>query len=92
MCEQYNGWKNFPTWAAHQWLIRDTGIHNHCQTVVREARERDVPRGHVADTLKRLLEGRSPLTQTETVYAHLLNWAIAQIDWLEIADAFLEDN
>ena len=40
---------------------------------------------------KQLVEGGNPLTVTGTLYSDLLNAAISEIDWHELADAFLEE-
>ncbi len=45
----------------------------------------------LADRLKQFVEGGSPLNETGTLYSDLLNSAMYEIDWHEVADAFLEE-
>ena len=45
----------------------------------------------LADRLKMYVEDGSPLTDTANLYSDLLDAAISEIDWHDIADAFLEE-
>lgn len=101
--ETYNGWKNYPTWCVNLWLSNDEGLYRTASLTVGDAkRHGDPPRVYLADMLKEMvLEIRVGVDNgyggSETVegltgfHADLLGYALDQVDWFEIADAWLED-
>jgi hypothetical protein len=100
----YNGWANYETWVYKLWMDNDYGFYQHVQAVTREtwqaASETPDPlsigndasataRASLADLLKEEAEENAP--ELSGAYADLLNAAIGEIDWFEIADSLLED-
>jgi len=96
--QTYNGWKNYPTWNINLWLSNDEGIYEATMEIVQAAVwERGTwngsPRIAVADALKDWVrEELAPDTSKDgwLVFSDLLGYALDQVDWLEIADAWIE--
>ncbi len=101
----YQGWKNYETWAVHLWLTGDQATDRHCCGLARQAlqsaphcgqvRSRiwaadDAPRFLLADAFKEFIDSRNPLRENASVYSDLLGSALYEVDWYEVADAFLE--
>lgn len=89
-----NGWKNYATWVVNVWLDNDAGAYEYWQEQARTCLEdedfdRDMARRTLADLLKYEHEGNAP--EAVGVYADLLNSALADVDWYEIADHYLSD-
>ena len=101
----YNGWKNYETWCVHLWLSNDEGTYNFCRARARQARrdardcrqvreriwERpEAAKFLLADALKEHVEEQSPLADQPSMFSDLLTAAFGEVDWHEVADAFLE--
>ena len=102
---EYNGWTNYETWNVYLWLSNEEGSYTWARELVREAhqqpREEWVPdcisdhdrgRHRAAEALKdavtELEEGR---VTTASMASDLLGAAFSEVDWAEVADAFLEE-
>lgn len=88
----YNGWTNYETWCVNLWLSNDEGSYHYWrQEAGRHWKEdREDARGNFAWQLKNELEEASPLKEA-SLFSDLLNTALSEVDWYEVADAFLED-
>lgn len=90
--ETYNGWKNYPTWCVNLWLSNDEGLYN--ETLDRIARipvEMDAGlRVDVADTIRAFVVDELAPDLGASFAADLLGYALDSVDWLEIADVWLE--
>jgi len=84
----YNGWANYETWAVKLWLDNDEGLYN-MQREMAEAVNRD--KYELARAVKDFIEENNPLADTADLYTDLLNAAIGEADYYEIAEAILED-
>ena len=88
------------------WLSNEEGTYRHCRNLARDAanaaedssRVRDgiwtieeVTRFLLADALKELLDELNPITAQASVFSDLITAALSDVDWHEIADAFLEE-
>lgn len=96
MSGSYNGWSNYPTWAVNLWLANDEGLSNATRTLVSETLdevgdEHDRARGSVADALKRWVRDDLAPDLGATFAADLLGYALDEVDWYELAQAWLED-
>src|SRR5712691_3193570 len=102
----YNGWSNYETWCVNLWLSNDEGTYRHCRSLARDAanaaedssRVRDgiwtieeATRFLFADALKELLDELNPITAQASVFSDLITAALSDVNWHEIADAFLEE-
>lgn len=83
----YNGWKNRETWLVNLWLTNDRETYITIYDLVHSS-EADYL---AADRIKDYLDEMNPLEETASVYVDLLNTALSRVDWLEVAQAFLED-
>lgn len=101
----YQGWKNHPTWAVHLWLTGSQESDLRCLSLAADAihlaprcgqvregtwRIEEAPRLLLADQLKELVDSRNPLGDEGSLYSDLLGSALYQVDWIEVAEAFLE--
>ncbi len=103
--KKYNGWKNYETWCVHLWLTNEEATYWYWRDAARQNR-REAPscanvtggiwsveqatRFNLADQLRSELEEASPL-EAASMFSDLLTAALSEVDWHEIADAFLED-
>ncbi|MBI5761449.1 MAG: hypothetical protein HZA46_23310 [Planctomycetales bacterium] len=102
----YNGWSNYETWCVHVHLTNDEPNYNCCRRLAAEAQdaagdcpqvvrriwtEQEATRFLLAETLKRWVEDGNPLRSTPSHYADLLQAAIDEVDWDELANAFLDE-
>lgn len=100
MDSKYNGWRNYETWLANLWLNNDQGTYWFWCEEARDAwryaattdylTRQQSARRELAKRLQNEIEENSPCPEAG-LYSDLLNSAISEIDWYEVADAFLED-
>lgn len=102
----YNGWKNYETWVVKLWLDNEEPSWRYWEertkTVCTEAEDREfwTAEKDAAIQLSKELEdtideGMPEELQRQvdgTFYADLLNAALSEVDWREIADAMIEDH
>ncbi len=103
--ESYNGWTNYETWAVHLWLTNEQGSYFYWQEQARSHIE-DAPgsqqvRGGIwteeqaarfglADQFREELEDGQPI-QGASVYSDLLSSVLDDVNWSEIAQAFIDE-
>ena len=94
--ETYNGWKNYPTWAVNLWLSNDEGLYNEAREIAEQNRQQQTPdnphwgRAVCADQFKEWVTNDLAPNLGASFAADLLGYALDQVDWFEIADAWLE--
>jgi len=96
----YNGWKNYPTWCVNLWLSNDEPLYREALERVRCCSDDlEVPsyftqeealRFSVADTFKDWVTDELAPDLGASFAADLLGYALGEVDWHEIADAWLE--
>lgn len=101
----YNGWSNYETWAVHLWMSNEEGIYRYWRDEARRCRAEakkcpkvaeglwavDVAeREELASLMRDDVEQASPLVEA-SLFSDLLNAALSEVDWREIAEAFLEE-
>ncbi|MFO0888321.1 MAG: DUF6573 family protein [Isosphaeraceae bacterium] len=88
--ETYNGWTNYETWAVKLWLDNEPTSYHHWTERARSWKAEEDACGF-AEELKEAVQDGNPLAEAASVYADLLSAAISDVDWLEIAESYLDD-
>lgn len=90
--EGYQGWSNYETWVVKLWIDNEEESYNYWQERAKELiRER---REHlISDELK---EGHEEAVEDAGiaeagVFTDLLNSALGEVNWYEIAQSILEE-
>ena len=103
MTEQktYNGWTNYETWAVALWIDNEEGSYNYWREVCQELLDnstcetleerRSDAASDVAQRLKDEIEEGNPLSGKASLYSDLLQAAISETNWYEIAKNWLDD-
>jgi hypothetical protein len=95
----YSGWSNYETWAVKLWLDNDEGSYTYMAERAAEVLADNTDDGKVdddgfkrdfADYLKGYHEEEAP-DLSGSVFSDLLNAALSEVDWYEIAAAYLEE-
>ena len=93
----YNGWKNYPTWAVNLWLSNDEGLYETALDIARQVKGdpqenltrrlalADAYKDWVRDEVVPEIEGHDLSFAVD-----LAGYALACVDWVEIADAWIE--
>ena len=99
--DTYNGWKNYPTWAVNLWLSNDEGLYNEALWRAERVLGEPSPRSEywtleeshrftLAEILAGWVENDLSPDLGASFSADLLGYALSQVDWDEIATAWLE--
>lgn len=101
-----NGWTNYETWATALWLDNEQATQDYWRERARECREEapassqveesiwtidQAARFTLADALKEEVSEGTPVTAEASLYADLLEAALQQVNWHEIAEHYLTD-
>lgn len=101
----YNGWSNYETWLVSLWLNNEqtsytywrdqAGQHHQDAATCGQVRDgiwnvSEAAVFNLADQIKSETEANSPLTEP-SLYNDLLQAAMNEVDWHEVAEDFLED-
>jgi hypothetical protein len=88
----YNGWTNYETWCVNLWIGNDQGSEEQARELTLDAVKRhgkdDAP-WHLADEFKGWITDEAP-DLGATLYADLLGAALSEVDWVEIAEGYLD--
>ena len=91
--QTYNGWKNYPTWNVNLWLSNEEPLYRAALIAARtvEGDETISRRLALADHYKAWVRDELAPDLGSSFAADLLGYALDEVDWLEIADSWLED-
>lgn len=95
--KEYNGWTNYETWVVKLWVDNDEGSNNYWAEQADECLEQATRRhfdaseatGLLADAIKEQHE--TALPDVQGFAADLLNAAMSEVNWYEIAESLLND-
>jgi hypothetical protein len=87
--ERYNGWENYETWIVKLWIDRKESWYDHWRVRAEELKEEG---GDImlllSEELKYAFDDGDPLKE-EGVFTDLLNSALSEVNWDEIAGSIL---
>jgi hypothetical protein len=104
--KKYNGWTNYETWNVKLWMDNDEGSYHYWQEATQEAFDqanqlkedgeleayftvKEKAALILSDQIKEVHEENTPTVTG--VYADLLNAALSEVDWHEIATSLLDE-
>ena len=82
--ERYQGWANYETWAVALWINNEQSSQTQATEIASQADSED----NAAEGLRRWVEGMNPLADQGTLFSQLLNAALSEVDWYDVAAAF----
>ncbi len=99
----YNGWTNYETWCVNLWFTNDESTDRHWRDLAydslvdafQEADEsyddsvKNEAINELADAMKQLVDEDAP--EVTGMYADMMNSALSEVDWYEIAEHFVND-
>lgn len=99
------GSANYETWCFQRWLTTDEELARQCHELTTVAADAalhsslvfdgiwttaEAARNLLADALRELVGELNPMAEQATPFADLMDAALGQIDWHEIAEEFLQ--
>jgi len=91
----YNGWQNYETWRAYEWL-GDVDWQNFVETkLLGEVEDEEITEDKkvamLAEYFKNFIEEEAGMAGLDNFLYDLLTSAISEIDFTELAYVFLDD-
>lgn len=83
MSEQYNGWTNKQTWLVFSWITKDERDYLSWTQRARSSDEYDL-----SQQIRNAVEEGMP--DLPGLYTALLNGALDEVNWREVAKSFME--
>ena len=87
----YNGWKNYETWLVALWIDNDQSSYSYARELKDQVKDNEHARYDLSHALKEWIESDNPLNDDATLFTDLLNAALSEVDWYEIAENYLSE-
>ena len=87
MSNKYEGWTNYETWNVNLWLSNDEPTYKYCVMLSKTYSDPI----ELANLLKEFVLGFKP-ELGESTFSDMLNASLREVNWREIAEAYLEKN
>lgn len=87
--KEYNGWTNYETWLVKLWMDNEEGSNRMWNEAAENCVKRHSDTSVLADMLKE--EHENSLPELRGFAADLLNAALSEVNWFEIAESLLND-
>lgn len=89
---KYNGWDNYQTWVTNLWIDSDQYVREMVEEILDREDDRDDAIYNLAHNLQEMFEeGVSELNLNASVFSDLLNSALSEVNWREIAIHLIEE-
>jgi hypothetical protein len=89
--QEYNGWKNYETWNVALWINNDQGLQETVRDMARECVDNEHANYDLSHAIKDLIEEMNPLNDTADLFTDILNAALSEVDWDDLAESFFKD-
>lgn len=87
--EPYNGWTNYETWCVNLWIYNDEISSDYWREQARAAKDTNALSHVLKDSFE--ADASTALHSQWGVFADLLNAALSEVNWYEIAEHLMED-
>lgn len=102
----YQGWKNYETWSVALLIDNDQGLYEMVREWAQEETANapqseqvsddiwsvsEAAKFNLADRIKNYVEEENPLAEDVSMYSQLLSGAISEVDFVEVAEHYLEE-
>jgi len=93
MSEGYNGWKNYKTWNVKLWMDNEEGSYRYWLLIAEEIWQESADCDEFCSTMAQRLKDEHEENRPEVqgTYGDLLDAALSEVDWYEIAESYVED-
>jgi hypothetical protein len=86
---KYNGWTNYPTWVTALWMDNDEDSYLYYREQARRAKDT----WELSKSLKAEYNDFDNIGVDVTgVFSDLMTWALAYVNWDEIAEHLLDES
>lgn len=93
--KEYNGWNNYETWLTALWIDNDYSSYQYrcelLEQVKAEHQDKHKRENCLASNLRDWIESQNPITESSSLFTDLINSALSEVDWQEIAENFLSE-